>query len=115
MFSRFGTRLDEETRRTLERGRRVREVFKQPQYEPLPVAEQIAVLFAAGEGILDELPLEEVAASEQALRRAVVRELPALCERMGTGAKFTADDREVLRRLSRVAVARREENGDANA
>ena len=115
VFSRFGTRLDEETRRTLERGRRVREVFKQPQYEPLPVAEQIAVLFAAGEGILDELPLEEVAASEQALRRAVVRELPALCERMGTGAKFTADDREVLRRLSRVAVARREENGDANA
>ena len=43
-FARFGTQLDEDTRRTLRRGRRVRETLKQPQYAPLPVAEQIAAL-----------------------------------------------------------------------
>ena len=45
-FSRFSSRLDEETRATLERGRRVREIFKQSQYQTLSVPEQIAVLIA---------------------------------------------------------------------
>ena len=49
-FARFGTRLEEETRRTLEHGRRVREVFRQVQYHPIPVPEQIAVLLSAAEG-----------------------------------------------------------------
>jgi len=55
-FSRFGTGLDEETRRTLTRSLRVREILKQPQYEHLPVAEQIAALVAVNEGVLDDLP-----------------------------------------------------------
>lgn len=50
-FARFGTRLDEATRQTLERGRRVREVLKQHQYQPMPVAEQIAVLLAVTSGL----------------------------------------------------------------
>ncbi|MBW1834467.1 MAG: F0F1 ATP synthase subunit alpha, partial [Deltaproteobacteria bacterium] len=58
-FSRFGTRLDEETRKTLDRGRRVREVLKQSQYEPMPVPEQAAVLVAcvriqSGDKLSDE-------------------------------------------------------------
>ena len=51
-FSRFGTRLDENTRKTIERGRRVREVLKQNQYKPIPVPEQIAVLLAVTGGAL---------------------------------------------------------------
>lgn len=53
-FSRFGTRLDEETKHTLRRGRRVREVLQQ-QYDTIPVAEQIAVLVATTEGVFDRL------------------------------------------------------------
>jgi F-type H+-transporting ATPase subunit alpha len=87
----------------LERGRRVREVFKQPQYEPLPVAEQIAVLFAAGEGILDAVPLEQIAEAERVIRQAVTRQ-PELCRRMEAGAKVTPADREELLRLARGAV-----------
>jgi F-type H+-transporting ATPase subunit alpha len=49
-FSRFGTRLDEQTRNTLERGRRVRQILRQPQYDPLPVARQIASLVAVNAG-----------------------------------------------------------------
>lgn len=104
IFARFGTRLDEETRRSLERGQRIREVFKQPQYEPLPTAEQIAVLFAVGEGLLDAVPLDEVAVAERTIRQAVVRELPTLCRRMEAGEKMTTEDREALQRVIRTAV-----------
>lgn len=105
VFSRFGTRLDEDTRRTLERGRRVREIFKQPQYEPLSVAEQIAVLFAVTEGLLDAVPLTEVASAEQAIRRALARERTHLAERIRVGRKLRDEDIEELRLLVRQAVA----------
>ena len=75
VFSRFGTRLDEDTIAMLERGRRVREVFKQPQYKPLPVPEQVAVLLAASEDLLNAIPVERTAEAEQAIRKAVVTEL----------------------------------------
>jgi F-type H+/Na+-transporting ATPase subunit alpha len=68
-FARFGTRLDDETRKTIERGQRVREVLKQPQYDPIPVAEQIAVLLAVTSGIFDEVELDEIAAAELACAR----------------------------------------------
>jgi F-type H+-transporting ATPase subunit alpha len=60
IFARFGTELDEETRRQLARGRHVREALRQPQHRPQPVSHQVAILHAASEGYLDELPIEEV-------------------------------------------------------
>jgi F-type H+-transporting ATPase subunit alpha len=105
VFARFGTRLDDDTRTMLERGRRVREVFKQPQYETLPVPDQVAVLLAAGEGLLNAVPLEQVAEVERAVRTAVAAELPAVCERMAAGAKLTGEDRGALLRVIRAAVA----------
>lgn len=105
VFSRFGTRLDEDTIAMLERGRRVREVFKQPQYKPLPVPEQVAVLLAASEDLLNAIPVERTAEAEQAIRKAVVTELPDLGERMASGAKLTKDDRDDLRRVIGAIVA----------
>lgn len=104
VFARFGTRLDEETVVTLERGRRVREVFQQPQYEPLPVAEQVAALLAAIDGLLNAVPLDQVAQVERAIRKAVTRKLPALCERMEAGARLTKEDRADLLRVIRNAI-----------
>jgi len=89
----------------LERGRRVREVFKQPQYKPLPVPEQVAVLLAASEDLLNAIPVERTAEAEQAIRKAVVTELPDLGERMASGAKLTKDDRDDLRRVIGAIVA----------
>ncbi len=60
VFARFGTELDAETRRQLERGERIRMVLTQPQYEPLPIAHQVAIIYAATEGYLDEVPLGKV-------------------------------------------------------
>lgn len=60
IFARFGTELDKETRVQLARGERVRAILTQPQYEPMPVAHQVVVIYAAGQGHLDDVPVEQV-------------------------------------------------------
>ena len=60
-FAQFGTSdLDASTRKQIERGRVMTEVLKQPQYSPLPVSEQIAILWAGSEGHIDDVPVERV-------------------------------------------------------
>jgi len=66
-FSQFASDLDEATRKQLERGQRVTELMKQPQYSPLSVAEMAVSLFAANEGYLDDVPVNKVVAFEAAL------------------------------------------------
>jgi F-type H+-transporting ATPase subunit alpha len=68
-FAQFGSDLDKATQARLERGRRLREVLKQPQYSPVPIEQQIIVLFAATEGYADEVPVVEMAEWEQELLR----------------------------------------------
>jgi F-type H+-transporting ATPase subunit alpha len=101
VFSRFGTRLEEETRQQLDRGRRVREVLKQPRYGPIPVAEQIAVLLAATEGLLDSLSLDRIQEAGQDLRRAVRQRLPSLCQDLQAGAELDQEARGELLDLAR--------------
>jgi len=103
-FARFGTRLDDETRKTIERGQRVREVLKQPQYDPIPVAEQIAVLLAVTSGIFDEVELDEIAAAELVVRKAVMGKLTQLTLRIANGEALTDEDREAMISVSRAAV-----------
>jgi len=67
-FSQFASDLDESTRKQLERGQRITELMKQPQYTPLSVAEMAVSLFAGNEGYLDDLPLNKVTDFEAALR-----------------------------------------------
>ena len=105
VFARFGTRLDDAALDALEQGRRVREVFKQPQYQPLSVSAQVGVLLAASEGLLNPVPVEKVADAEWAIRRAIAADLPEVCRRMESGEKPTADDREALLRVIRGVVA----------
>lgn len=59
-FAQFATDLDPETRARIERGRRLTELMKQPQYAPVPVAEQVAVIYAATNGYLDQTPVEQI-------------------------------------------------------
>jgi len=66
-FSQFASDLDESTRKQLERGQRVTELMKQPQYSPLSVAEMAVSLFAGNEGFLDDLALNKVVDFERAL------------------------------------------------
>ncbi len=103
-FSRYGTRIDQETQNTLEHGRRIREILKQPQNAPLEVAQQVAVLLAASEGLLDELPTERIADAEAAIVREVDDELQELAERIHSGEKLSDEDRSALARAAKRAV-----------
>src|ERR1700712_3592796 len=67
-FSQFASDLDEATRKQLERGRRVTELLKQPQYQPLQVWELAIALFAANNGYLDDLEVAQVLPFEKGLR-----------------------------------------------
>lgn len=104
-FARFGTRLDDATRQTLERGRRVREVLKQPQYQPLPMAEQIAALLAVTAGVFDSVSLEHMAAAESAVREQTIARCPEICQRLTAGAVLEEADRNALLIVARAAVA----------
>lgn len=103
-FARFGTRLDEATRKTLERGRRVREVLKQPQYEPIPVPEQIAVLLAVTAGVFDSISLNEIANAKDMIRKAFLDKLPELYQRIQSGEKLSDSDLKALMDMCREAL-----------
>jgi F0F1-type ATP synthase alpha subunit len=60
VFTRFDTMVDERTHKLIGHGRRIRAVLRQPQFAPLPLGEQIALLLAVAEGILDDIPLDRV-------------------------------------------------------
>ncbi len=64
-FAQFGSDLDEKTKALIERGRRAVEVLKQPQYAPMPVEKEVAVLFALSRGYLDDVKVEEVGRFEK--------------------------------------------------
>ncbi len=99
-FSRFGTRLDEATRRVLERGWRVREILKQPQYKPMRVSEQIAALLAITAGKLDGVPTARVSEAEAALRKSLTERYGDLCGRIESGEKLSMPDREAMTHIA---------------
>ncbi len=64
-FSKFGSDLDATTKRTIERGRRNQEILKQPQYSPVSVANQVAIIYASTKGLMDSVPVEKARAFEK--------------------------------------------------
>jgi F-type H+-transporting ATPase subunit alpha len=114
-FSRFGTRLDDNTRRVLERGWRVRESLKQLQYEPIPASEQIAALLAVTGGAFDDLPVDGIGKAERVVRRATKEQMADMCEKIEAGQKLGEDDLKAMLNVARSSVgAWPEEEKDAN-
>ncbi len=95
-FARFGTQLDEQTRHTLERGRRVREVLKQHQYAPLPAADQAAVLLAVTHGLFDDVELADLPAREDAIRFAFQEELRDSAAAIEAGKEPSPEDIQTI-------------------
>lgn len=113
-FSRFGTRLDDDTRRRLERGWRVREILKQPQLKPIPVAEQIAALLAVTGGALDRVPISQVSRAELTVRKDVTDHLGDLCRRIENGEKLSIDNFNTILNKAQSAVEPMGEKADAD-
>jgi F-type H+-transporting ATPase subunit alpha len=59
-FAQFGSELDAKTQAQIDRGKRIMEIFKQPQYDPIPVEVQVAVIWAVQKGYVDQVPVERV-------------------------------------------------------
>ncbi|HXY42057.1 MAG TPA: F0F1 ATP synthase subunit alpha, partial [Vicinamibacteria bacterium] len=59
-FAKFGSEVDAKTQAQIDRGRRITEVFKQPQYKPVPMEIQVAVLWVVQKGYMDDVPVERV-------------------------------------------------------
>jgi F-type H+/Na+-transporting ATPase subunit alpha len=70
-FAKFGSDLDAATKLTIERGRRNLEILKQPQFSPVPVEEQVAIIYCATNGLLDNVPVTEVRAFEKDFLRTM--------------------------------------------
>jgi F-type H+/Na+-transporting ATPase subunit alpha len=79
-FAQLGTELDPATQRQLDRGQRMVELLKQPQYQPYPVANEILSIFAGTGGFLDDLPVNQVAAFERALLAHFCDEHPEIVQ-----------------------------------
>jgi F-type H+-transporting ATPase subunit alpha len=102
-FSRFGTRLDEETRQVLARGRRVRAILKQPQFALWRADEQVMVLHAVNRGVFDLVPEDNLGQAEEAIR-AALSEVPETAERIVAGEMMSDGDLEELYQTALRAV-----------
>jgi len=100
-FAQFGSDLDKTTLAQLNRGRRLTEILKQGQYQPLPVEKQILIIFAGTNGFLDELPQEECGAFEAALYDFVESSYPALLQQIASKKQLD----EPLRAEAKKALA----------
>jgi F-type H+/Na+-transporting ATPase subunit alpha len=78
VFTRFGTMVDDHTRKVIEHGRRIRAVLAQQQFSPLPLGEQVAMLVALSEGLLDGIPVDKVAGFRASVRSLLAEQCPEI-------------------------------------
>ena len=81
-FAQFGSELDQATQRQLARGARVVEVLKQPQYQPVPIEKQVAIIYAVNNGYLDDVEVGDVAKFEQNLLEFLNARHPEVLDRL---------------------------------
>lgn len=103
-FARFGARLDEESRKIIAHGLRIRACLKQPEFAPVSVPAQIVTLLALSAGLFDAVPLERMAAAERAVHDAAVRLAPEIQVRFETAANLSEEDRQSMTDLAREAL-----------
>jgi F-type H+-transporting ATPase subunit alpha len=98
-FAQFGTAdLDKATRAQLERGQRITEILKQPQYAPMPLEKEVTILYAVTNGYLDDVPIEKIAAFEQAFHRFMETNHPELGQRITADKEITSETEDVLKK-----------------
>src|SRR6187431_150386 len=95
-FAQFASDLDKATRDQLTRGEKLSEIVKQPQYQPLPVEKQVAILVAATTGKLDDVPTPRVKEFEIQLYRYLETEQPLILEELGETKNLTDEIAKAL-------------------
>ena len=103
-FAQFASDLDKATRDQLTRGEKLSEIVKQPQYQPLPVEKQVAILYVATKGQLDDIPTPRVKEFETGFYRLLEAEHPEILEKLG---RTKALDDEITKGLDDAVAAYR--------
>ena len=98
-FAQFGAaELDRTTRGQLERGQRITEVLKQPQYVPMPLEKEVTILYAVINGYLDDVPVERAMAFEDAFHRFMETSHPDILERIASEKELKEETEEALKK-----------------
>ncbi|UCF71955.1 MAG: F0F1 ATP synthase subunit alpha [Deltaproteobacteria bacterium] len=96
-FAQFGAEdLDRATRDQLGRGRRITEILKQPQYSPMSLGQQVAILYAVTNGFLDDVPVDKVIPWEEGFHRFMKTTNPEIEQKINEEKEITPDTREAL-------------------
>ena len=96
-FAQFASDLDQATKNQLLRGQKLTEVLKQPQYNPLSVAEQVSILFAANEGLLDDVENKNIQNFKTEWFKYFNANMKELANNLNEGAGLSDDDKKALR------------------
>jgi F-type H+-transporting ATPase subunit alpha len=104
-FARFGARLDENTRKIIEHGRRIRACLKQAEFAPVSVPAQIAVLLALTEELFDRVALDQMLNAEHAVQTAAANIPAEVCGRFESAAKLSDEDRNTIIEIVRESLA----------
>ncbi|MVM35840.1 F0F1 ATP synthase subunit alpha [Spirosoma sp. HMF4905] len=98
-FAKFGSDLDASTKLTIERGRRNQEMLKQPQYSPVPVEQQVAIIYASTNGLLDKVPVNKVKAFESEFGMVLSAQYPNVLDDLRAG-KLTDEATAALKKVA---------------
>jgi F-type H+-transporting ATPase subunit alpha len=96
-FAQFGSDLDKSTQAQLNRGLRLQEVLKQPQYQPIPLEHQVMILFAGVNGFLDQVPVERIKEWEKAFIRHMETSHPDIGHNISERKQITPENETALR------------------
>jgi F-type H+-transporting ATPase subunit alpha len=96
-FAQFGSSLDKATRDQLERGQRMTELLKQPQYQPVSLANEVMILYAGTNGYLDDVPLEKIRAFESAFQRFMDASHPDIGRKIAEAKDIDAETETALK------------------
>jgi F-type H+-transporting ATPase subunit alpha len=96
-FAQLGTELDAATQKQLDRGARLVELLKQPQYKPMPVDQQVMVIYAATQGFLDDVPVNRVQEFQNAFLGYVDASAPTVRQTLAGKPELTKEVEEQLR------------------
>jgi F-type H+-transporting ATPase subunit alpha len=105
-FARFGARVDDETRKVIEHGRRIRACLNQPELSPVSVSAQIAILLALTANLFEPVPLNQMIDAEQAVKEAAAGMPAEVCRRLEAAAELSDADRNTIVAIARQALLR---------
>jgi F-type H+-transporting ATPase subunit alpha len=104
-FAKFGTRLDDATRKIIDHGQRIRACLKQSESQPVSMTEQICVLLALTDGLFDPVPLEKMTEAQEALQKEAAKIPADLVDRLTKADKLADADRKSILQVAQQALA----------